>query len=302
MVETKYKAAAVQFEPRLKDVAGNRERLLALTEKAARKGSRLIVLPEMATTGYCFYDRAEIAPYVEPIPGPTTELFGNLAADHGAYIVLGMAEVDPRTGIFYNSAALMRPEGGVEKMRKVHPFVSDTRWAKDGDLGFPVWQTEIGRLAAIICMDASFFEASRVPALLGADVICLPTNWVDERAPAMDWFTRALENGVYFIAADRYGEERGVQFSGGSCLIGPKGGLISLLDSGEGIVEGQIDLGKVRAATMRSPGRAAARNVRRPEPQSVAMVHAIFPRPLWAAAAPERRTLRRRRAAAAVRT
>jgi predicted amidohydrolase len=259
MAETRYKAAAIQYEPALKDVAGNRERLLALTEKAARKGSRLIVLPEMATTGYCFYDRAEIAPYVESIPGPTTELFGTLAAEHDAYIVLGMAEVDPQTGVFYNSAALIRPEGGVEKMRKVHLFVSDTRWAKDGDLGFPVWETDVGLLAAIICMDASFFESSRVPALLGADVICLPTNWVNERAPAMDWFTRAFENGVYFIAADRYGEERGVQFSGGSCLIDPRGGLISLLDTGEGIVEGQIDLAKARAAKTRSPGRGGRR-------------------------------------------
>lgn len=261
MVDTKYRAAAVQFDPKLKDVAGNRENLLALTEKAASMGCRLIVLPEMATTGYCFYDRAEIAPYVEPIPGPTTELFRGLAMAHGAYIVLGMAEVDRRTGAFYNSAALLRPDGRVDKMRKVHPFVSDTRWAKDGDLGFPVWETELGRLAAIICMDASFFESSRVPAVRGAQVICMPTNWVGERGPAMDWYTRAAENGVYFIAADRYGEERGVQFSGGSCIIDPEAGLISRLDSGDGIVEGAIDLEKVGRTQAGNPDLSG----RRPE-------------------------------------
>jgi predicted amidohydrolase len=261
MAETRYKAAAIQFEPKLKEVSANREALLALAERAAKRGAKLIVLPEMSTTGYCFYDRAEIAPYVEAIPGPTTDLFGELARRHGCHIVIGMAEIDPATGIFYNSAALIRPGGAVDKMRKVHPFVSDTRWAKDGDLGFPVWETELGRLAAIICMDASFFESSRIPALLGAQVICVPTNWVEERAPAMDWFTRAVENGVYFIAADRYGAERGVQFSGGSCLIGPRGELISVLDSGDGIVEGQVDLGTARPTGIGGPGHSE----RRPE-------------------------------------
>ncbi|OFV83708.1 MAG: hypothetical protein A2W26_00765 [Acidobacteria bacterium RBG_16_64_8] len=241
----KFRVAAIQFEPRLGEVESNRQRMLDLTERAAGRGCQLIVLPEMATTGYCFIDRAEIAPLLETIPGPTTQLLSQIAQRHGCHIVVGLGEVERESGLFYNSAVLIRPDGGTEKSRKVHPFVSDTRWANDGDLGFPAWDTALGRISVIICMDAGFFESSRIPCLAGAEVICMPTNWVQERAPAMDWFTRAVENSVYLIAADRYGEERGVQFSGGSCIIGPRGDLLAWLDTGDGIVEAEIDPGVV---------------------------------------------------------
>nr|WP_278342907.1 nitrilase-related carbon-nitrogen hydrolase [Parageobacillus thermoglucosidasius] len=73
------KVAAVQFESRLGDLEGNRHRMLELAEEAAENGAKLIVFPEMATSGYIFENRQEIAPYVEPIPGPTTELFQTVA-------------------------------------------------------------------------------------------------------------------------------------------------------------------------------------------------------------------------------
>src|SRR5438552_8075433 len=100
----------------------------------------------------------------------------------------------------------------------------------------PVWETPIGRLAGLICMDAAYFEAARIPALHHADVLLFPTNWLEEKCPSSWWVARAFENGVYFIAADRYGLERGVQFSGGSCVIDPDGTIQNYLDSGEGIV------------------------------------------------------------------
>ena len=89
-----------------------------MVEEAAKNDAKLIVLVEMATTAYCFFDRAEIAPYVEPIPGPTTERFGELAARYGCYIVVGMPEVDHETDIYYNSLALVGPDGVVGKYRK----------------------------------------------------------------------------------------------------------------------------------------------------------------------------------------
>lgn len=265
MFLSKYRAAAIQFEPKLGDLAGNIERLIQLTEKAAKRGNKLIVLPEMATIGYCFYDRVEIAPYLEPIPGPTTDRFSELTKNYECYIVVGLGEVDNETGIFYNSAALIRPDGRVEKMRKVHPYVADTKWAKDGDLGFPVWETDIGKIAAIICADADYFESSRVAAIAGADVICMPTNWLAERAPAGYWITRAYENGVYLIAADRYGEERGVQFSGGSCVVGPDGTLLAVLDTGDGIVESEIDLGRKHERRLERGLHGGRMAERRPE-------------------------------------
>lgn len=226
--------------------AANLDALLALTEEAAAGGARLIVTPEMATTGYCWADRAEIAADVEPAPGPTTERFTAIAARFDCWIVVGMAEVDPQTGIFYNTAALVGPDGVAGRYRKTHAFISEPKWAKDGDLGIPVFATPLGRIAVTICMDAVYPETARIPALAGADVICFPTNWVYEKSPSPSWMVRAAENGVYFVAANRYGLERGVQFSGGSAIIDPDGGLQAVLDTGDGIVWGWIDPARAR--------------------------------------------------------
>ncbi len=117
MEPQKILVAAVQFEPTLNDKRGNVDRLLPLVTEAAEAGARVIVTPEMATTGYCWYDRREIADLVEPIPGPTTEVFGEIARQYGCYIVVGMPEVNSATGIYYNSAALVGPDGLVGEYR-----------------------------------------------------------------------------------------------------------------------------------------------------------------------------------------
>jgi len=241
-----YRVAAIQYEPTLGEKEKNITDLLRLTEEAASHGARLIVHPEMATTGYCWVSREEIAPFVEPIPGPSTERFLELAARHDCYIATSLPEVDPTTNVYYNSMALLGPSGLIGVYRKVHSYISEPRWARDGDLGFPVWDTPIGRLAGIICMDTEFFEASRIPALHGADVLLFPTNWLEEKCPSNRWMARAFENGVYFIGANRYGCERGVQFSGGSCVLDPDGAISAYLDDGEGIVYGEVDLRRTR--------------------------------------------------------
>lgn len=241
-----YRVAAIQFEPTLFAKAANLEALLRLAEEAAAGGAMLIVTPEMATTAYCWASREEVAADVEPIPGPTTARFTEIAARHGCWFVVGLAEVDPETGVFYNSAVFIGPEGPVGRYRKTHAYISEPKWAKDGDLGLPVFATPIGRIAMTICMDAAYPETARVPALAGADVICFPTNWLSEKSPSPSWMARAAENGVYFIAANRYGVERGVQFSGGSAVIDPDGGVQSALDSGDGIVWGWIDVAQAR--------------------------------------------------------
>ncbi|GHO87822.1 nitrilase-related carbon-nitrogen hydrolase [Dictyobacter formicarum] len=78
--------------------------------------------------------------------------------------------------------------------RKVYLDIGDPRWACDGGLGFPTWDTPIGRLSALICGDARYFEAARIMALQGADVVLFPTNWVDDACPSSWWMTRAFEN------------------------------------------------------------------------------------------------------------
>jgi predicted amidohydrolase len=241
-----YRVAAIQFEPTLFSKSANLEALLRLTNEAAAGGAKLIVTPEMATTAYCWATRDEITSDVEPVPGPTTRRFAEMAADHDCWIVVGLAEVDPETDIYYNSAVLIGPEGPVGLYRKTHAYISEPKWAKDGDLGLPVFEMPIGRIAMTICMDACYPETARVPALAGADVICFPTNWLSEKSPSPSWMARAAENGVYLVAANRYGLERGVQFSGGSAVIDPDGSLQSVVDSGDGIVWGWIDPARAR--------------------------------------------------------
>ena len=202
---TQYRVAAIQYEPMLGEKEKNISDLLSLVEEAAQHNARLIVLPEMGTTGYCWESRTEIAPYVEPIPGPTTDRFQQFAAQYDCYIAISLAEVDPATDVYYNSMALIGPQGLIGIYRKIHSYISEPRWARDGDLDMPVWETPLGRLSGLICQDASFFEAARIPALRKADVLLFPTNWLEEKCPSSWWMARAFENGVYFIVADRYG-------------------------------------------------------------------------------------------------
>ena len=239
-------AAAVQFEPLFGDKEENCRRLEELVTEAARAGAKVIVTPEMGVTGYCWRDRTEVGPLTETVPGPTTDRFGALARRLGCYLVVGLAERDPATDLYYNTAVLLGPEGIRASYRKTHDYLAEPRWAAESLVPPPVVETPYGRLGLIICMDADYIEPSRLLGVAGCDVALLPTCWLDERAPAPAWIARAYENGMYFIAADRYGLERGVQFSGGSCILGPDGDILAASDTGDGIVLAEIDLEKTR--------------------------------------------------------
>lgn len=238
--------ATVQFEPTMFEKERNVARLVDLCEAAAEAGARLIVTPEMGTTGYCWFDRAEVAREVEPVPGPTTRRFEDLARRHGCFVVIGMPEVDA-DGIYYNSAVLIGPDGVVGTHRKSHPYISEPKWAAPGDLGHQVFETPIGRIAMLICMDIHFVETARLCALAGADVICHISNWLAERTPAPYWISRGFENACWVIEANRWGLERTVQFSGGSCVIAPDGTIAAVIDGGDGFALAEMDLGRARA-------------------------------------------------------
>lgn len=236
-----FKAAAIQFEPNFGEKERNITSLLTLVEEAAKAGAKLITTPEMGTTGYCWYDRTEVSGFVETIPGATTDRFSALARDYDCFIVVGLPEVDADTHLYYNSAALIGPEGVVGIHRKTHPYISEPKWAASGDLGHQVFDTSIGRIAMLICMDIHFVETARLAVLGGADVICHISNWLAERTPAPYWISRAYENGCYLIESNRWGLERGVQFSGGSCIIAPDAEILAVIDEGDGIAYGTID-------------------------------------------------------------
>ncbi|AYD00596.1 nitrilase-related carbon-nitrogen hydrolase [Neorhizobium sp. NCHU2750] len=257
-----FKAAAIQFEPHLGDKERNVVALLTLVEEAAKAGAKLITTPEMGTTGYCWYDRAEVSGFVETIPGATTDRFAALARDYDCFIVVGLPEVDAGTKLYYNSAALIGPDGLVGVHRKTHPYISEPKWAVSGDLGHRVFDTKIGRIAMLICMDIHFIETARLAALGGADVICHISNWLAERTPAPYWISRAYENGCYLIESNRWGLERGVQFSGGSCIIAPGAEILAVIDDGDGIVYGTIDPARAR---LRQASGEPLLSQRRPE-------------------------------------
>ena len=154
-----FKTSTIQFEPTMFEKERNIATLLEMCESAALDGARLIVTPEMGTTGYCWYDRDEVAPEVEPIPGPTTARFHEIAKRHDCYIVVGLPEIDEVTGLYYNSAALIGPGGIVGKHRKSHPYIAEPKWAASGNEAHAVFDTPIGRIAIVICMDLHFFES-----------------------------------------------------------------------------------------------------------------------------------------------
>lgn len=247
MSNKKFLAAAIQFLPIQFEKTRNIEMLTGLVEQAAEKGAKLIVVPEMATTGYCWYSREEISNYVEPIPGPTTKIFLKIAEAYNTYIALGLPEIDNVTEIYYNSAVLIGPEGIVGTHRKTHPYISEPKWSAPGDFDHQVFETSIGNIALLICMDIHFIETARLVALRGADVICHLSCWLDERTPAPYWINRAFENVCYVVEGNRWGWERTVYFSGGSCIINPDGSIQDSIDTGDGIAFGEIDVEKTRA-------------------------------------------------------
>lgn len=272
----RYKAACVQFNPEWGAKEANCRELAAWVRRAAANGARLVVLPEMATTGYVFASREEIEPLVETIPGPTSAFFGRLAQECRVHLAVSYPEVEPDTNVYYNTAVLLDDEGQlVGKYRKLHSFVDETRWAKDGDGGIPVFETKLGTLAMMICMDATYFETARLARHAGAEVILFPNNWLN-KAPSLSWRARALENDVYFIAADRWGEERGVRFAGGSCIIDGRGQILAQQDTGDGLVMAQITLNEKNVAVQEEFGDAWER--RRPSEYHSLVINSY----LWA--------------------
>ncbi|HPT38487.1 MAG TPA: carbon-nitrogen hydrolase family protein, partial [Methanothrix sp.] len=193
-----------------KDKDRNIERLLQLNRKAASSKARIILNTELATTGYAFESRREIAPLTECIPGPTTGAFGRIARDFACYIAFGLAERDASTGIFYNSAAMIGPDGTLlARYRKASPAFRENLWAAKGCLPVPVVPTNFGSLALVICADSYSYRQARIAALQGAKLLLIPANWPPEHHnPEKFWRARALENGIYVMACNRTGIDK----------------------------------------------------------------------------------------------
>jgi predicted amidohydrolase len=244
----KVKVAAVQMEPLITANRQNQEKILSYVKLAAVQGARLIVFPECALCGYVFGSREEALPFMEPVPGPFTYALEKCCRDTGVYVVAGLLEKEGDR--CYNSAVLIGPQGLIGQYRKLHlPFLGIDRFLDRGDLPFRVYDTPAGKIGMYICYDCTFPESSRVMALLGADILALPTNWPFGREKVTRFIlpARAYENRVAIIAADRVGNERGDSFLGLSSIVNSLGDM--LVQAGrteEEVIYAEIDLAEGR--------------------------------------------------------
>lgn len=253
-----WKIAAVQMDVRLGEPAHNLEKMIRFAEKAVSGGAQLVAFPECALTGYCFENKEEAQRFAEPIPGPSTARLSECCRNWNCYVAFGMLEQSDE-GLF-NACALVGPQGVVGAYRKVHlPYLGVDRFATPGNRPFAVLQADSARLGLHICYDGSFPESARVMALLGADILLLPTNWPPgaENTAAYVVNTRALENHVYYVAVNRVGQERGFRFIGQSRICDPTGTTLAEADAeSETILYAEADLEFARTKRIvRVPGK-----------------------------------------------
>jgi len=221
------KVAAVDFIPAWGDLEGNIRRLVEAAEAATAQGIRYAVFPETAISGYNFADPSQLAPYVDTIPGRATDALQPLLKRTGMYLSVGIAEKDPETGLFYNSAVLMGPDGIVGKYRKNGLNGQDVQLFAPGNAGVNVFDTPIGRIALIICYDDTYWQYDRLAALRGAQII----GWhsVSDRSTVASVQHMSALNGAWVIGATRSGIERNpingseLYYNGGSSIWSPQG-------------------------------------------------------------------------------
>ncbi len=264
------KIACVQMDVKIGEVDYNLAAIEDRLRETARNGTKLAIFPECAVTGYCFESLDEARPFAQTIPGPATDRITAQCAELDMFAVFGMIEVDGDS--VYNAAVLTGPEGVVGSYRKVHlPYLGVDMHVAYGDRPFAVHDIGGLRVGINICYDSAFPEATRTLALLGADLITLPTNWPPgaECVAAHVLNTRAMENAVYFAAANRVGSERGFEFIGRSRICATKGETLAASeDTSETILYAEIDPELSRNKTaVREPGRHAIDRMadRRPE-------------------------------------
>jgi N-carbamoylputrescine amidase len=232
--------ACIQFNPVFGETAANVARSVGMIERAADAGAKIVVLPELANTGYVFRSRAEAFALAESVPdGPSCRAWAAVAAARGLIVVAGIAE---RAGDrLFNSAAVLGPDGPMGVYRKLHLWNEENLWFEPGDLGVPVWATPHGRMAVAICYDGWFPEVFRLAAVQGADLVCVPTNWVPIPGQAPDrppmanvlHMAAAHSNSMVIACADRVGVERGQPFVGHSLIVGHTGWPVAGPASGE---------------------------------------------------------------------
>jgi predicted amidohydrolase len=243
--------AVVQTVPEFGAVERNRRATVEAVE--ANADADLIVLPELATSGYVFESHAEVDAAAEPTDGPTAAAWADVAAKTDTWVVGGFPERDGAAT--YNSSLIVSPDGVEGVYRKVHRWNEEKRWFEPGE-AVPTFQTPFGRLGVQICNDLWFPELTVTQAQAGVDVIAVPTNWVPETPKRPAGWTMGVHqavaaanaNRVFVACADRAGTERGITFEGQSVVVDPDGIPIAgpLPDTGSHTATADCDLRRAR--------------------------------------------------------
>jgi predicted amidohydrolase len=225
--------AVAQLAITVAEPDANRQAAAGAVAEAAAAGARLVVLPELSDSGYVFDSSApaeEARGLAAPAAGnPTLQQWHELAGQHGLLIVGGFCELGA-DGRLYNSAALVDSSGTRTVYRKAHLWDNEKLVFTPGDATPPVVDTEVGRVAVMVCYDLEFPEWSRLAALEGADLIAAPVNWPGYRWPPGERPAEVVKaqaaaalNGVFVAVADRCRTERGVSWISGSLIVGQDG-------------------------------------------------------------------------------
>lgn len=252
----------------------NMHRLKSRIEECARQGAQLVVLQELHNSLYfCQTENTDCFDWAEPIPGPSTEFYGNIARESGVVLVTSLFE-RRAPGLYHNTAVVFDKDGSIAgKYRKMHipddPAYYEKFYFTPGDLGFEPIQTSIGRLGVLVCWDQWYPEAARLMALRGADLLIYPTaiGWESSDTPEEKerqrnaWIIsqrgHAVANGLPVVSVNRVGHEpdpsgqtRGIQFWGSSFVAGPQGEILWQAPCDEDCVQ-TVEIDLARSETVR---------------------------------------------------
>ncbi|MCP0913431.1 MULTISPECIES: carbon-nitrogen hydrolase family protein [Legionella] len=244
---TSFKAAAVAYDPAWGDLHGNIKRMVEGVAGLGKQGVKLAVLPETANMGYIFADFDMVRPYLDTVPGKATTALAEVTRKYHMYVAVGLGEFDPASGLAYNTSALVGPQGYIGKYRKHGLNAQDQRWAVTGNGGFPVFDTELGRISLLICYDDTYWQYARLALLHQVDIIAWSSvsDRVMPGTPAAkakgDHSTIAsvqhlsADTGAWVVAATRNGIETNpitkqqLYYNGGSSIWDPLGNKVAQL-------------------------------------------------------------------------
>ncbi|MEM2440067.1 MAG: carbon-nitrogen hydrolase family protein [Candidatus Bathyarchaeia archaeon] len=245
-MKQRFKVALAQISCKRGDKKANIQKIEEYTAKARQQNAELVIFPEFSLTGYTIRD--ELYELAEPIPGPSTAAIEKIAKKHKSFIVFGMPELSEKTqATLYNTAVLVGPKGFVGKYRKMHlpthSVFEEKRYFRPG-YHVGVFDTELGKIGLIVCYDIFFPEVSRLTRLEGAQlIVCISASPAIRRS-FFETLTaaRAMENTAFFAYVNLVGMENGLQFWGGSRLIGPDGKVLAVAKyDEEDLVIGEVD-------------------------------------------------------------